>query len=154
MHGARFTVHRPLPASIVRLPHALRATTDKVPTMRVRRPFLLPALAALLGMWLPLVAAAEDVIPPGRESFFVGLCQQPLAGGCASDGISLQKDHAILTFRCPAPLSVELYAPSANRTAALKTAKFLLVTAQPSRWPTGALESLADRLRASEAKRP
>jgi hypothetical protein len=122
--------------------------------MRVRCPFLLPALAALLGMWLPLVAAAEDVIPPGRESFFVGLCRQPLAGGCTSDGISLQKDHAILTFRCPAPLSVELYAPSANRTAALKTAKFLLVTAQPSRWPTGALESLADRLRASEAKRP
>jgi hypothetical protein len=103
----------------------------------------------LAGCLAAFAAHAEQVIPPGREAFFLQLVAQPLPG-CTSKDISLQKDHAVFHFACPQAVTVELHPRSSRVDASAATDRFKIVVSNTA-LPANALDALAMRLKAAEA---
>jgi hypothetical protein len=125
-----------------------------LPRRLVRR--ALPAVAWLVLLVAPAMAAPGHVVPPGQEDLVAGMLGRgELLDGCRLIEVDMQPEAVVGTYRCEGsgdPIAVVLGHPSSGHGAAFTTAKFAVSVRGPA--PTGLLDALRSRITEREAAWP
>jgi hypothetical protein len=114
---------------------------------------LAPIAFVLLAGW-PVPAAAQEtrVIPPGQERVLAKISgrDDPEVGGCRMQSANVDKDHALLEYRCAgidAPVKLKLVHPESTSELLGRTGRLALASAGAPAPPEPLVGALLTRMR-------